>query len=148
MISEVTLDSSRHVFKIWSKTNTVNIAVKLCETYSNTPKSMHIPWKFNQILRAGNFKKLLIWDGMKRHATSLWILLLSTYQYSKIEGLAWPLNVIQSSYNFAGFTSMSKRNLSWDGQLYLRAFMFWDTLLMHTYNVYMHECIPTYIIHT
>ena len=46
----------------------------------------------------------------------------------KLRGFARPLNVIQSSYNFAGFISMSKRNIKWDGQSYLRTFIFWDTL--------------------
>ena len=42
----------------------------------------------------------------------------------KLRGLARPLNVIQSSYIFAGFISMSKRNIKWDGQSYLRTFIF------------------------
>src|SRR6218665_3048886 len=42
----------------------------------------------------------------------------------KLRGLARPLNVIQSSYNFAGFISMSKRNLKWDDQSYLRTLIF------------------------
>ena len=46
----------------------------------------------------------------------------------KLRGLARPLNVIQSSYNFARFTSVPKRNFPWSGQLHLRTF--WgDTLL-------------------
>jgi len=44
--------------------------------------------------------------------------------HSKIKGLARPLNIIQSSYNFAGFISMSKRNLKLDGQSYMRTFIF------------------------
>src|SRR6218665_892647 len=49
----------------------------------------------------------------------------------KLRGLARPLNVTQSSYNFAGFTSMPKRNFSCDGRLYLRTFILWDTLSLH-----------------
>src|SRR6218665_5250 len=54
-----------------------------------------------------------------------------------------PLNIIQSSYNCSGFISMSKRNLKWDGQSYLRTFI----LLGHTNTyIYIHTCIcmPTY----
>ena len=39
-----------------------------------------------------------------------------------------PINVIQSSYNFLGFINMPKRNLKYDGQLYLRTSFFWDTI--------------------
>ena len=68
--------------------------------------------------------KFFIWDGIPRHATSIWILLFSLHRYSKIEGLARPLNVIESSYNFAGFISVSKRNIKSVGQSYLRTFIF------------------------
>jgi len=54
----------------------------------------------------------------------------------KLRGLARPLNVIQSSYNFAGFISISKRNFILNGQLYLRTFNFWDTVLNVLHSIY------------
>src|SRR6218665_2876580 len=55
----------------------------------------------------------------------------------KLRGLARPLNVIESSYNFAGFISMSKRNIKSVGQSYLSTFNFFGT----HYNCTMHmEC--------
>ena len=43
----------------------------------------------------------------------------------KLRGFARPINVIQSNYSFVGFISMSKGNIKWDGQSYLRTFIFW-----------------------
>src|SRR6218665_1710898 len=42
----------------------------------------------------------------------------------KLRSLERPLNFIQSSYSFAGFISMSKRNLKSVGQSYLRTLIF------------------------
>src|SRR6218665_763461 len=47
----------------------------------------------------------------------------------KLMGLARPLNVIKSNYNFAGFICMSKRNIKSVGESYLRTFIFFDTLM-------------------
>ena len=95
--------------KFCQKTNTMNIAVKLCKAYSNRPKSVHILWKFHQNLKAGNFKTNF-WFEIE---WNIMLLLCEFFFYQcignqKLRGLARPLNVIQSSYNFAGFTSMFK----------------------------------------
>jgi len=90
----------------------VNAAVNLCKTYSHI--SMHILWKFHQNLRAGDFKPNFSFE------TELPVMrLLSEFFFfqcigiRKLRGLARPLNVIQSSYNFAGFISMPKRNVKY-----------------------------------
>jgi len=114
----------------------VNIAVNLCKTYLNI--SMQIQWKFHQNLRPGDFRKYFSFE------TKLPVmLLLSEFFFfqcignRKLRGLARPLNFIQFSYNFAGFISMSKRNLKSVGQSYLRTFMF----LGHTTRHYMTKTV-------
>src|SRR6218665_3600675 len=79
-------------------------------------------------MRAGDFKTNFSFE------TELPVmLLLSEFFFfqcigiRKLRGLARPLNVIESSCNFAGFISMSKRNIKSVGQSYLRTFIFWDT---------------------
>ena len=101
-------------------------------------------WKFHQNLRAGNFKTNF-WVEKKWPVT---LLLSELFFYQciarpnrKLMGLARALNVILVRlYNFAGFTSMPKRNFPWDGQLYLRTFIFWDG---HT-NVYHYHWLQPY----
>ena len=55
-ISERDLD----VLRISTRTNTVNIAVNFCKTYSNV--SMHIQRKSHQNLRAGDFQKKISFE--------------------------------------------------------------------------------------
>src|SRR6218665_328335 len=58
-----------------------------------------------------------------------WCLKEARYNLCSAYLIYWA-NFIQSSYNFAGFINMSKRNLKWVGQSYLRTFIFWDTLIL------------------
>src|SRR6218665_381036 len=89
---------------------------------------MHIHSTFHQNLRAKNFK-----TNFSSETKLPVMLLLSEFLFfqcigiRKLRGLARPLNVIESSYNFAGFISMSKRNIKSVGQSCLRTFIFWDT---------------------
>src|SRR6218665_2449320 len=95
---------------------------------------MHIHSTFHQNLRAKNFK-----TNFSSETKLPVMLLLSEFLFfqcigiRKLRGLARPLNVIESSYNFAGFISMSKRNIKSVGQSYLRTFIF----LGHT-NIYIY----------
>jgi len=97
--------------------------------------------QFHKNLRAGDFKTNCSFETK----LPIMLLLFEFFFFQcifnrKLRDLVRPLNFIQPSYNFAGFISMSKRNLKLVWQLYLITFIFWDTL------VYRDDCRFIYLL--